>query len=159
MIEPTELYNLLNQEKFYPRLSDPVYMLLLGIRFTSLLNLYLEYLRPEQYYFNLSMKRMTVCSRVTSWGLRPDTSVLLNAARVIYAVEVRHYRLSHDRPNFFCAGLTWVMQFVNETLWFTVRILIQPPGYNSLKWVNKINEALLYLRLQRVHACNVLLCV
>jgi len=30
LIEPTELYNLINQETRYPCLSDPVFMLLIG---------------------------------------------------------------------------------------------------------------------------------
>jgi len=30
LIQPTELYNLLNQETKYPCLSDPVFMLLIG---------------------------------------------------------------------------------------------------------------------------------
>lgn len=30
LLEPTELYNLLNEETFHPRLSDSVFMLLLG---------------------------------------------------------------------------------------------------------------------------------
>jgi len=34
LIEPTVLYNLLNQETKYPCLSDPVFMLLIGERAT-----------------------------------------------------------------------------------------------------------------------------
>ncbi len=33
LIEPTELYNLLNQGTIYPALSDPNYLLLLGKEF------------------------------------------------------------------------------------------------------------------------------